>query len=122
MNQDSANDRITMLENTGENSITAADTAMINAYLDGRLSDDLIKILETKVLHNPELEKLFDQKQNERNFLLQMIPDQRPSLNTLSQIKREVRELNASVIEDYNGPWWQKLWNWLNTPFFEIKL
>lgn len=120
MDQNSAIYQINRHGQSDKQDITAADTAMINAYIDKRLSNELTKVLEAKVLSNPELEKLFDQKLNERDILLQMIPDQRPSLNTLSQIKNEIRDLNSSVLEEPRGSWWQKLWNWLNTPFLEI--
>lgn len=104
-----------------QNKVSSADSAMINAYLDGRLSGVQVRELESRVLNNSKLEDLFDQKQRERDFILQMIPDQVPGLNTLSQIKNEIHDLNASVLEETKVPWWDRIWQWLNRPFIEVK-
>ena len=105
-----------------QNKVSSADSAMINAYLDGRLSLVQFRELESRVLNNSKLEDLFDQKQRERDFILQMIPDQVPGLNTLSQIKNEIHDLNASVLEETKVPWWDRIWQWLNRPFIDVKL
>ena len=101
--------------------VSAVDTALINAYLDGRLKDTQVKELESRVLNNSLLEEQFVQRQRQRELLLQMIPDQRPGINTLRQLKSEIRELNTSVLHDQKGSWFERIWSWLTTPFVEIK-
>lgn len=104
-----------------KNKVSAVDCAMINAYLDGRLNSSQIKELETRVLNNKQLEELFGQRQKEKDYLLQMIPEQRPGINTLSLLKSEIRELNKSVLKEQKGSWPERLWRWLTTPFVEIE-
>jgi hypothetical protein len=102
-------------------SVHKINPGMINAYLDDRLSTKQREFFETQIANDKRMMKLLDKKEQERYYMLQLIPEVSPQVNNLAQMRREIKDLNDSVLKDRNISWWTKVWDWLNTPFAEIK-
>lgn len=109
------------IDNEMKKDQSSLESALINAYLDGRLTKQNRKKIESKIYKSSFLRDLMDQKRKEKEILLNLIPEKKLDINMLAQIKSEIFELNDKVLKDRTSNFSQKIWAWINRPFFKIK-
>ena len=75
-------------------------SALVNAYLDNRLSMIERRDFETTVNTNSALKNELLRKRDEKEFILSLIPNKKLSAEVKSSMKIELRDINNSIIPE----------------------
>lgn len=89
----------------------------IPAYLDGMMSDDERLELEGQLGSDPELARLFRQKQSEQNSLVERVPQIALGVEAQAALEVEVREIIENLFKDEDAPATKKLKSWFEELF-----
>lgn len=92
------------------------ESALINAYIDGRLSKNNRKELELKIFKSAHLRDLLAIRMKEKELITELVCEKELDINMLSQIKSEILEINNNTLEDKKVNYLKSIWNWLNRP------
>ncbi|MBC76458.1 MAG: hypothetical protein CME64_10630 [Halobacteriovoraceae bacterium] len=103
-----------------ENQVPGGFSAMVNAYLDGNLSQEKSTLVEEIVALNPEASKIFKERTAQKEELKALLPNIEISKNSLSNLKREVREVNKDLVKTNRPSIANRLSSILNTTIFEF--
>lgn len=97
------------------------ESALINAYIDGRLTKQNRKDLELKIFRSEHLRDLLELRIKEKEKLQSLIVEKELDINMLSEIRSEILEINNNILQDQKVTFLKSIWNWLNKPFITIR-
>ena len=94
---------------------------MIASYVNGTLKARDTKIVEEIVGSSTVYQYFYDRKVQEREFLLQMIPQEKLHHGEKDSLLSEIRSINQDLLEADVETWKEQIQSFLNKPFFNIK-
>ncbi len=96
-------------------------SALVSAYAYGTLRQKDIPTVEELIGQNDELSQLFTQRLEEKDFLLQLIPQMQFQKNSLSYLKKEMSQISENIFPKEKLGWLGKATKALNKPIITIE-
>ena len=94
---------------------------MIASYVNGTLKAKDTAVVEEIVGSSTVYKYFYDRKVQEREFLLQMIPQERLSHTEKESLVAELRSINQDLMEADVETWKDQVQSFLKKPFFTIR-
>lgn len=72
--------------------------SLVSAYVSGTIKAKDLATVETRISASTELRQLLEMKEQEKDFLLQLIPSEdKQSKNSLTQLRSEIKNVTEEV-------------------------
>ena len=73
--------------------------ALVNAYIDGNLSQDEVRDFESRVAEEESFRQILLEQKSNQDFIMELIPQERPTQKQLNFIKSELEDVANSVLK-----------------------
>ncbi len=95
-------------------------TALINAYLDNRLTIPEKKDFEAALSSNTALQQMLLIKRDEKEFILALIPHVKLPNDIKASLQSEIRDVNKSILKEETPSLFSKVKSLLDTTIVEF--
>ena len=94
---------------------------MIASFVNGTLKSKDISIVEQIVGNDPVYQSFYQRKVQEREFILEMIPDAKLKLDEKATLLKDIAGVNSDLLVEDIIPWKERVKEFLDKPVFTIK-
>ena len=101
-------------------SFSGVTSAMVSTYVNGTIKAKDIDRVERAINSSDDMRKFYDHKVQEKEFMLQLIPDRKITASISENIKKEIREINDDVYPEKPETLGKKVYRFLTSPIIEI--